>query len=297
MEERVVHITHHKIDGRDLSYHVEGVTLKSARPEASPLLILHGFAGSSQSLMHLAKKLCEHRPVYLIDLAGHGQSLCANTSDPVVRYSSRKQVDDLKRILKHLDLKNTTLYGYSMGGRLALQFLIDEAANNPENKLVKAAILESTSCGIDDGNQRSERRTSDAALARLILEDFGTFVETWDQKPVFKTSSPPDAELQALSRDIRSEQQPEHLAASLTAFGSGTMPCVCDRLKNLTIPIQFITGEEDIKFTKIASSMMSLLNPETRSKSTHHIIPKTGHRVHLEKPEVVLELISKVAMQ
>ncbi|MCH8558459.1 MAG: alpha/beta fold hydrolase [Balneolia bacterium] len=293
MEERLVHITHHRIETPGLSYHVKKVTRESTPDGASPLLMLHGFAGSSQSMIHLAKHLCGHRSVYLIDLAGHGQSLCANTTDPVVRYSSKKQIEDLKRIINHLKLQNITLYGYSMGGRLALQFLVDEAFNDSSDSLVKSAVLESTTCGIVEENQRSERRKADNKLARQIREEFGTFVETWDDKPVFKTSTPPDTELQALSRHIRSEQQPEHLAASLTAFGTGAMPCVCGKLKNLKIPIQFITGEEDHKFTEIASSMMPLLNPETRSESTHHIIPKTGHRIHLEKPEQIIDLLKK----
>lgn len=295
MGERLIHTREHTVERPELSYHVLEVYGDGISGETPPVVVLHGFAGSSQGMMHLAKAFASQTRVFLIDLAGHGTSLASPKTDAVVRYSTFKQLEDLHHILKTLGLHDVILYGYSMGGRLAIQYLVKYAINGSDSVArIKHAVLESTTFGLETPSDQTARRKQDQFLAKGIVQDMEEFVKSWDEKPVFRTSTPPSPELSKLTREIRASQSPEHLAASLIAFGTGAMPYAGDKLGNVSVPISFITGEEDTKFTTISSRMMKLLNDETRSESGHHIIPKAGHRVHLEKPESVLELISKL---
>ncbi len=294
MGERLIHTREHTIERPGLSYHVLEVYGDGISDETPPVVMLHGFAGSSQSMVHLAEELASQTRVFLIDLAGHGASLASPKGSAVVRYSTLKQAEDLHHILIKLELYDVILYGYSMGGRLAIQYLVRSASNDSDSATrIKHAVLESTTFGLETKSDQSARRRQDDELVKSIISNMEEFVQTWDEKPVFRTSTPPTTELSELSKKIRATQSPEHLAASLIAFGTGAMPYAGDKLGIVNVPIIFITGEEDTKFTEINSRMMKLLNDEIRSESEHHIIPKAGHRVHLEKPESVLELISK----
>ena len=86
-----------------------------------PLVILHGFTGSAEAMLPLAKCLSEERTIYLIDLPGHGQT---GLLDDLSLHGFEETVRLLKDLLTHLDLEEVDLLGYSMGGRLALGFAV-----------------------------------------------------------------------------------------------------------------------------------------------------------------------------
>jgi len=197
------------------------------------------------------------------------------------------------------------LLGYSMGGRLALSL----ATHHPES--LDGLILESTTAGITDPEQRSERRASDRRKAALIRQDFGEFLEEWDRNPLFKpkrsSKSHPEphsehnpnpesranqdagqyayppgiekTELQDRIRRIQRNQHPEIMAKWLEEFGTGMMPPVWDRLRLIRVPVLLITGASDPKFCDLADRMKTQL-----ADARHVVIRGAAHRVHLDRP-------------
>jgi 2-succinyl-6-hydroxy-2,4-cyclohexadiene-1-carboxylate synthase len=248
-----------------LFYHA---TLHSRQPDLPFLFLLHGFMGSSAVFDHLIDGLKDFCNPITVDLAGHGHS--DKHTDPA-RYESNVQTDDLHSIINRITGEKVMMYGYSMGGRLALQF----AVNHPEK--ITSLILESTTCGIVGEAKRNERIKADEQKASEIEADYNAFLNSWKQNQLFAGTLP---ELAKKYDDIAHNQDPNAMAASLRGFGTGRMPPVCHKLNELNLPVLLISGESDQKFTDIHQSMAERL-PDSVSR----IIPGASHRVHASQPD------------
>jgi esterase len=97
-----------------------------------PLVILHGFLGSSDNWRSMSKRLSSHFTVYCLDLRNHGQSPHSDAMD----YPS--MAADLREFGEARSLAQAFLLGHSMGGKVAMQF----AGQYPErvDKLVVVDI-------------------------------------------------------------------------------------------------------------------------------------------------------------
>jgi 2-succinyl-6-hydroxy-2,4-cyclohexadiene-1-carboxylate synthase len=84
-------------------------------------------------------------------------------------------------------------------------------------------------------------------------------------------SDPVDTEL----INIQQQQNPYWMANSLLGFGTGTMPCLRNNLKDIIAPTLLFTGEYDSKFTRINQVMKKEL-----PHAELFILPESGHRVH-----------------
>ncbi len=239
------------------------------------LIMLHGFSGDSRSFLHLLTELEKHFTIYRIDLPGHGQSIISEN-----RFDVQSICDDLNLVFQDLDLKQIFLYGYSMGARIALSLTVAF----PED--IQGLILESGTYGIEDSNEAEERRKSDELLAQHITSNFDSFVTEWPLKPVFDTPTPPASKLIEFSNKIRKSQDPRGLASALRAYGTGSMPCVKNELESITLPVLILNGEADKKFIRVGKEMNHII-----PNSTQKIIPKAGHRIHLERPDLYLKEI------
>ncbi len=234
-----------------------------------PLVILHGFTGSAEAMLPLAKCLSEERTIYLIDLPGHGQT---GLLDDLSLHGFEETVRLLKDLLTHLDLEEVDLLGYSMGGRLALGF----AVTYPET--VNKLILVSSSPGLSDPNERRSRQRSDDDLADQIIEDgVENFVDSWMQQPLFASQQRLDPAILEEQRQQRLTNDAEGLAASLRGAGTGVQPSLWQSLDLVVADALLVVGEEDSKFRRIAMKMSAKFK-----ESSISVIPDAGHAVHLE---------------
>lgn len=101
-------------------------------PDATPLIILHGFFASSRNWRQVAEKLAVNHRVYVLDMRNHG----ASSHHPVMDYPA--MAADLLRFIDRQGLAKVSLLGHSMGGKIAMWF----ALNHPGrvNKLIIADI-------------------------------------------------------------------------------------------------------------------------------------------------------------
>jgi pimeloyl-ACP methyl ester carboxylesterase len=65
------------------------------------------------------------------------------------------------------------------------------------------------------------------------------------------------------------------------------MPSLWDRLGELAMPVELVVGERDDKFRAIAERMEAAM-PDARV----HVVAASGHAVHLEAPDAVVELLA-----
>jgi 2-succinyl-6-hydroxy-2,4-cyclohexadiene-1-carboxylate synthase len=237
-----------------------------------PLLLLHGFCGSSSSWGEsLLARLAAGRRVIALDLPGHGKS---DAPAAAGRFAFAAIIADLVDLLDAMEAAPAVWIGYSMGGRLAL----GAGVLFPER--VSKLVLESASPGLATEGERAERRRSDELLARRIeSNEIGVFVSEWEDRPLFRTQrrlAPAD---RAALRDRRMANRPAALAACLRGLGTGMQPSLWSALENVAIPTLLIVGKEDSKFIRTNERMQKAL-PEVRLE----LVPDAGHTVHLEQP-------------
>ncbi|MDR9416029.1 MAG: 2-succinyl-6-hydroxy-2,4-cyclohexadiene-1-carboxylate synthase [Gracilimonas sp.] len=261
---------------RGISHHFQVHQKQETLPN---LVLLHGFMGSGKNFDHLLSSLKTFCNPITIDLLGHGQTEGAELH---YRFSTKEQVADLTKLISEQLTIPLFLYGYSMGGRLALQLSL----HRPD--LYRGLILESATFGIEGETERQARQSLDARRSDAIIGNFEGFLEDWKNMPLFASSNTAP-ELLKQTEEIQQNQNPFWLANSLQGFGTGTMPCVRDQLNRLSIPVQLIAGEKDSKFVHINRQMEKEI-PDAELE----VVKDAGHRVHLEQPEVLIAIIKEL---
>lgn len=262
-----------KIKIRGIEYYYE---LHQQKEEVPYLVLLHGFLGSSESFTELIPSLIPFCNPITIDLLGHGKT---EGSEMHYRFASKEQTADVVKLISEQLQCPLFLYGYSMGGRLALQI----ALQRPD--LLQGLILESTTFGIENEQERQARQALDGQRADSLLGNFDQFVDEWKLLPIFDSEEISEQKQLFLDR-IQRIQNPLWMSNSLLGFGTGSMPCLKEQLITLTMPMQLLVGAKDQKFTNIMSAMQSRI--ETASLE---IFEKANHRVHLDQPAKFTEVV------
>lgn len=86
--------------------------------EAPPLLLLHGAAGCTQlETAALLRRMAPHYRVIALDFSGHGAS-----DDVNAPFSAELFVDNVRAVLDHAGIDRAHVFGFSMGGYVALHF-------------------------------------------------------------------------------------------------------------------------------------------------------------------------------
>jgi 2-succinyl-6-hydroxy-2,4-cyclohexadiene-1-carboxylate synthase len=234
------------------------------------VVLLHGFTNTGRSWDGVIAALPESYRSLAPDIRGHG---AASATRPV---TLRAVIDDIEAAAP----EPFTLVGYSMGGRIALHvaFALSE--------LVRRLVLIGASPGLKEAVARAERRIIDEQLAdRAEQLTIGEFAERWAKEPVL--AGQPEAVRAAADADRR-RNDPAALATALRGLGTGALPSLWPRLRDLRIPVELVVGERDSKFRATAEQMAGEL-PDARVI----LVPGAGHAVHLERPVAVAEIISR----
>lgn len=221
-------------------------------PHNPPLVMLHGFMGRGQSFAPLIPLLKPHFFLATLDLPGHGRSLFSQTPQSLWP----KRFEDAGRlVLKSLDeieIKSFFLYGYSMGGRIAQQVCLLA----PDR--VRRLILESAGLGIPGLEERKVRKQKDDALLANIKTagDFRRFLDKWHRLPLFCTLW--DSPLLPGLTASKQKNNVTDLARALKVLGVGNHPWFGPDLEKLDVPITYIFGEKDAKYSQEAQKAIEI---------------------------------------
>src|SRR5262245_21500069 len=122
-------------------------------PGRPPLIMLHGIGRLAHTFDHIAPRFTDRFHVVAVDMRGHGDSAW----DPKAAYLVEDYTKDLEALVVELKLRNLTLWGNSMGGRVVQVY----SGLHPDN--VAALIVE------DVGPERP--RSIADGFARQVRED------------------------------------------------------------------------------------------------------------------------------
>lgn len=236
------------------------------------LVLVHGFTQTARSWDEVAGILAARFEVVMVELPGHGGSARARLDFPTTAAA-----------IGEVGGGPATYVGYSMGGRLCLRTALDEPG------VVSSLVLIGASPGLADGDARAERRRADALLADdLAAGDTKAFLDGWLARPLFETTTPRPADLEA-----RRANPPDGLAYALRELGTGTQEPLWDRLPQLEMPVLLLAGEHDAKFRDVAGRMAAAIGPNARTCW----VPGAGHAVPLDQPVACADLIAEAAHQ
>ncbi|MDC0548021.1 alpha/beta fold hydrolase [Opitutales bacterium] len=168
------------------------------------------------------------------------------------------------------------LLGYSMGGRLAMNALV----NNPA--MWSGVIAVGADPGLISDDARSKQLQKDLEWARRFrTEDIQELLVEWDELPVFCGRS------NCASREI-SELDSEKISRFFDVFSKARQGNMLPMLRKLkTPPLLYISGCDDIKYTKIGQDLAAHC-----MQVRHQIIPNAGHRVPWESQDAFISEVS-----
>lgn len=240
-----------------------------------PLLLLHGFTGSTHTFDRAIDHMEGDYRFLSVDLPGHGYT------GRIGALTMEQFCTDLAELIDEIGVKSVSLLGYSLGGRTALSF----AVLYPH--LVDRLLLESASPGLMTAKEQLARQAKDEALAEKILNDgLEAFVSYWERIPLFQSQKKLSDDVKAELRKERLSQDVRGLVESLKGMGTGYQPSWWDKLGDIRLSVKLITGEEDKKFGSINEKMAERL-----PKASWTEVENAGHTVHLEKPKIFAKIV------
>ncbi|MEQ7805712.1 alpha/beta hydrolase [Priestia megaterium] len=204
-----------------------------------PVVLIHGWPLSGRSWEYQVPALIEagHR-VITYDRRGFGKS-----SQPWDGYDYDTFAADLHQLLEHLDLKNVTLVGFSMGGGEVARYVGTYGTDRVEKAVFAGAVPpflykseDHPEGALDDaGIQEFENGVKNDRLA--FLDDFTkTFFGAEDGKGL--VSEP----FRLYNRDIAAAASPKGTLDCIAAFSKTDFR---DDLAKFTIPTLIIHGDAD----------------------------------------------------
>lgn len=117
--------------------------LKNAHPA---LLLLHGNSSSSKIFRHMfeSSRLPSQHRLIAFDLPGHGAS--SNAPRPEDSYTMAGYADLAVHILSHLNVRSVVVFGWSLGGHVALEMVpkLSQAAVRGTNVELRGIVLTGT---------------------------------------------------------------------------------------------------------------------------------------------------------
>jgi len=239
-----------------------------------PLVLVHGYTGSSLDWFEAMPALAERREVIAPDHRGHGNS--PNTGD-IASYNVQQLATDFADLIDRLGLESFHLLGHSMGGIVVQLFTLA----HPER--VRSLVLMDTMASpslkfpmdvIDRVTAKAREGGMDAVIPRMI--EVSRELAPVPMRDVILTNM-------ATKLGQMDPEAYGGLAHSLAEFDS-----LVDRLGEIRCPTTVLVGELDQPFRE-PSAVMADAIPGSRLV----VIEGTGHCPQEDKLGVWLDVIEQ----
>ncbi|XP_009764985.1 protein PHYLLO, chloroplastic isoform X1 [Nicotiana sylvestris] len=259
--------------------------------ESNVVVFLHGFLGTGGDWISIMKAISGSARCIAVDLPGHGRSklLGQDYGLEEPRLSIMAFANILQQLFDSLQCQKVTLVGYSLGARISLYMALKY------NDKVAGAVIISGSPGLMDEEARKVRwAKDDFAACFLVSSGLEPFLGAWYSGDLWNSLRTHPH----FSKTLASRLQHcdlKNLGRVLSDLSVGRQPPLWEDLKSCRVPLQFIVGEKDVKFRRIAQKMRDTMCQSTDTTNVPEIveIPYSGHAAHIENPLPVISAISQ----
>jgi len=252
-------------------------------PAAATLLFLHGFRGNHKGLMPVAEGLPNYHLI-IPDLPGYGESEALPGAHTMLAYT-----ETVQKLSSLLTLKNYTLIGHSFGASLALLY----AALYPaqvKNLILIAPVTYSQTIEATLGKAYYQAaRLMPDFMKKLWLKN--RLVDYISNQLLLKNASPQKRHELIMDGFKTLKTLREHVVLEnfISFYSTNFLPYAAE-IKAQTL---IISGQVD--------SLAPVKNIVALHQRIPHaqleIIPKAGHIMPLEQPELVSERIKKFLLE
>ena len=231
--------------------------------KGEPVILVHGFAGNLGMWGPLIDDLANDHEIIALDCRGHGKSDKPHEPE---QYGI-EMVNDITRLMDHLQIRKAHVIGYSMGGGIVMKMLVEHP-----DRLLTAVI------GANKGF-RAEDIEEQAALTKNLQSGM-SFSEA------VIAAAPPDAPpLSAEQREALKRDDPNHDTKALAAQRLGNKGLIVnsESLKANKAPTLVIYGGND------HPEGYADLKKEL-SHAEYEVIPGAGHAGAVQSQEFVKDI-------
>lgn len=264
-----------EVDGGGLeirAFEVFGRTLRvgvmGEGTQGLPIVLLHGFGGDLNNWMLVQPALAETRPVYAVELPGHGQS-----SKDVGDGRLGTLATGLVAAVEALGLEQVILVGHSLGGALAIEVSARLGARVAALGLICPAGISPTNLNTD------------------YLDSFVSARRARDlREPVSQLFANPEMVTRSMLDDLVKAKRLDGAEAALALIkdnlkgGDPDYAQLGERLAKTSAPVRLISGQHD-KIVGIPSQ------GDLPDGVLVTLIDEVGHMPHMEKADEIVNLL------
>lgn len=157
----------------DTDHGLISVTDTALKNDAPTLLLIHGNSLSSKVFRHIfeSKAITSCWRVVAFDLPGHGSS--SKSPNPENSYHMRGYADLAIHILHHLNIDSVVVFGWSLGGHIAIEMIDLLKAPEHQNIKILGAMLTGTAPALGKEQVAEAFRVSeDGGLGYAGMKDW-----------------------------------------------------------------------------------------------------------------------------
>jgi non-heme chloroperoxidase len=252
-----------------------GVRLRYAEhgdASGQPIILLHGYTDSWFSFSGVLPALAATYHVYALDQRGHGDS-----DRPAQGYSMADFAADVLAFMDAMGLPSATVVGHSMGSLIAQQVALAAPTHVARLVLIGAA---------------TNARTQDLLAFQQAVDTLrdpvpAEFVRDFQASTIYRPV--PD--------DFLERVVAESLKLPARVWRAAMAGCLAvdytAHLADIQMPTLILRGDQDTVFSQAAQD--SLVNGLARA--VLKVYPETGHAIHWERPEQVVQDLKEFIMQ
>ncbi|MFC1948373.1 alpha/beta fold hydrolase [Chloroflexota bacterium] len=255
-----------KVNNINMYYEINGT--------GEPLILVAGLAGDSSLWARITPFLTKDYKVIVFDNRGSGQS-----DKPDISYTVKMMSDDLAGLLDALGIKETHIFGVSMGGMIAQQFALDYPQRLLSLILGCTASGGPNTVGLEDAANMVNPKNRDTLSAeeniKLMIHQTLTkkFIdgnpEIIEEIVAYRTKNPADP------------------VGRARQFQAVMFHDTYDKLPNITTRTLVIAGDEDMVIHPENSRILASRIPN----STLVILKDLGHDFRTESPDETSKII------
>jgi pimeloyl-ACP methyl ester carboxylesterase len=252
------------VQSEDQFFNSNGVNIRYiVAGKGEPVILVHGFAGNLDVWESLIADLSKDYETIALDCRGHGRSDKPHESQ---QYGI-EMVNDITRLMDHLQISKAHIVGYSMGGGIVMKMLVEHP-----DRFLTAVIGGSAGFRANDIEEQ--------ATLTKYLQSGMSFSEA------VIAAAPPDAPpLSAAQREALKRDDPNHDPKALAAQRLGNKELIVNHesLEKNKVPALVIYGGNDHP-DGYADLKKTLSNAE------YKVIPGAGHAGAVQSEEFVKDI-------
>lgn len=249
--------------------------------EGTPIVFVHEFGGDQRSWEPQVRFFSRRYRCVTFNARGYPPS---DVPEDVTQYSQARAVDDIRDVMDHLDIDRAHVVGLSMGGFATLHF----GMTYPERAL--SLVVAGAGYGAEKEFEQYFKDVSNEVANQFEAQGSEAFSHTYGMAAARIPFLVKDPKGWSEFRRMLGEHSAKGSANTMRGVQAGrpSLYDLEDPLKRMTVPTLVVVGDEDDHCLQPGVYLKRVV-----PKSGLLVLPKTGHTLNLEEPDLFNRSVSE----